>query len=239
MLKFQEWVDPKTMEEFEREIQFLSELKNPGIVSLIGASKLPGKLAIVTEFIPNGSLEKLMTKKIPYATKLKIVLEIAEAINFLHKNNVLHRDIKADNVLIASTDVNAQNMIRLSDFGSARRFAEDKMETYTRNVGTPIYMAPEILQKKRYSKEADIYSFGILLWVIITQKEPYTAFNHVWDVTKFVIDGNREVIPAGCPADYAELITGCWDPDPQKRLTLDVIIARLNVMYDRQFNCNM
>lgn len=235
MLKMQDWVDKKTLEEFELEIYLLSILKNPGIVSFIGASKLRGKLALVTEFMPNGSLEKLMAKKIPYATKLRIALEIAKAIDYLHKNNVLHRDIKADNVLIESMDVNSPNMIRLSDFGSARVMAEDKIETFTKNVGTPIYMAPEILQKKRYNKEADIYSYGVLLWVIITQKEPYTAFNHVWDVTKYVIDGNREAIPAGCPADFADLITGCWHPDPEKRLSVRTIIDRLENMYEKQF----
>ncbi len=235
MLKYQDIVDEKTVEEFEREIQLLSELKNPGIVSLIGASKLAGKMAIVTEFMPNGSLEKLMTKKIPYGTKLRIALEIAKAIDYLHQNNVLHRDIKADNVLIESTDVNAPNMIRLSDFGSARRM-EDKLETFTKGVGTPIYMAPEILLSKRYNKEADIYSYGVLLWVIITQKEPYTAFKHVWDVSKFVLDGNREAIPAGCPTDYADLITDCWHPEPEKRLPLKGIIQRLETMYEREFN---
>ncbi len=234
----QEGLDPKSLEEFEREIHFLSELRNPGIVSLIGASKLPGKLAIVTEFLANGSLEKWMAKKLPYATKLQIALEVAKAIQYLHQNNVLHRDIKPENVLVESLDVNSPNMIRLSDFGSARRFAEDKMETFTKAVGTPIYMAPEVMTTKNYSKEADIYSFGILLWVIITQQQPYAAFNSKLEMENFVAAGQREVIPAGCPADYAELITGCWAHEPEKRTPLPVVIEKLDKMLKQQFVIN-
>eukprot|EP00029_Vermamoeba_vermiformis_P002351 TRINITY_DN1272_c0_g1_i1.p1 TRINITY_DN1272_c0_g1~~TRINITY_DN1272_c0_g1_i1.p1 ORF type:complete len:1576 (-),score=141.06 TRINITY_DN1272_c0_g1_i1:63-4790(-) len=234
-LKSQEgFVDDTTLAEFEREIDFLSKLRYPGIVSLIGASKLPGVYAIVTEYIANGSLETWMSKKLPYVIKLRIALEVAKAIDYLHENNVLHRDIKPANVLVESMDVNSPNMIRLSDFGSARSFTEDKLEKFTKAVGTPIYMAPEVLQNKFYDQNADVYSYGVLLWAIITQKEPYMAFTHLWDSTKFVLDGHREAIPAGCPADYAELITGCWCQDPKQRLVMKTVIERLEVMSERE-----
>jgi serine/threonine protein kinase len=85
----------------------------------------------------------------------------------------------------------------------------------------------------RYDTKADIFSFGVLLWVLISQKEPYTAFSHSWDVAKFVIDGNREAIPAGCPYDYATLLRQCWDQDPENRPSIQEVLEALTEMYNR------
>jgi hypothetical protein len=235
MLKMQDLLDDDNLEEFEREIKLLSILRHTNIVSFVGASKLKGKLAIVTEFIPNGSLEQLLHKKaVPYLMKLRIALETAQAIQFLHNNNVLHRDIKVENVLLASLDLQSNAaIVKLSDFGSARTISDQRAATFTKGIGTPIYMAPEVLSNKKYDTKADIFSFGVLLWVLISQKEPYTAFSHSWDVAKFVIDGNREAIPAGCPYDYATLLRQCWDQDPENRPSIQEVLEALTEMYNR------
>lgn len=152
MLKMQDLLDDDNLEEFEREIKLLSILRHTNIVSFVGASKLKGKLAIVTEFIPNGSLEQLLHKKaVPYLMKLRIALETAQAIQFLHNNNVLHRDIKVENVLLASLDLQSNAaIVKLSDFGSARTISDQRAATFTKGIGTPIYMAPEVLSNKKY-----------------------------------------------------------------------------------------
>lgn len=130
-------------EEFNREVQMMMNLHHRCIVQFIGASKVPGKLAILTEFVSGGNLQELLnTKQLDMTLKLKIALDVAEALQFLHANNILHRDIKAENVLVVSTTRDASVNVKLTDFGTARSVVEQATMKFTKGVGTPTYMAP-------------------------------------------------------------------------------------------------
>jgi serine/threonine protein kinase len=88
---------------------------------------------------------------------------------------------------------------------------------HTAALGTPIYMAPEILEHKPYSAKIDVYSFGIMLWVMYTRREPYTELKRQWDIPKFVMKGNRPPVPDHCPDSFSSLISQCWAHDPEDR----------------------
>ena len=136
-------MDLPLQEEFNREVQMMMNLHHRCIVQFIGASKVPGKLAILTEFVSGGNLQELLnSKQIDLNLKLKIALDVAEALQFLHANNILHRDIKAENVLVASTAKESSVNVKLTDFGTARSIVEEVTMKFTKGVGTPTYMAP-------------------------------------------------------------------------------------------------
>jgi serine/threonine protein kinase len=97
-------------------------------------------------------------------------------------------------------------------------------------VGTPMYMSPEILAKKPYDTKSDVFSYGVMLWILYCQKEPYQHIEHSWEIARFIIEGNREKIPKDCPAEYAHLIEECWAQEPNQRPDFQHIVERLEKM---------
>lgn len=87
----------------------------------------------------------------------------------------------------------------------------------------------EVLQGKRYASNADIYSFGILLWSIMTQEVPYKNFQYPWEVTEFVLQGKRPSIPEDLPYNIRELIERCWVHNSEKRPSVQHIIDTLEI----------
>jgi serine/threonine protein kinase len=88
----------------------------------------------------------------------------------------------------------------------------------------------EILDNKQYERSADIYSFGILLWVIMTQQRPYIEVMNSWDIAKMVLEGKRLAIPGSLPIAIKELIEACWDQLPNSRPTIDRVVQQLNLI---------
>jgi serine/threonine protein kinase len=102
-------------------------------------------------------------------------------------------------------------------------------------VGTPMYMSPEILAKKPYDTKSDVFSYGVMLWILYCQKEPYKHIEHSWEIARFVMEGNREKIPKDCPSDFKELIEQCWSQEPNQRPEFQEIATRLEQMVE---SCN-
>jgi len=204
--------------DFEREIDLYRRLHNPLIVEFVGASLIPGKLCMCTELIQRGSLEQLMNEaEIPLALQLRFAMNIAEAVAFLHSNNVLYRDLKPSNIMIVSTSLNSKINCKIGDFGTARNVKDVKeFFLYTQGQGTPIYMAPEVLGVKPYNSKADVYSYAITLWQMAAREKPW--FNvPVWDIPARVIHGKRPQMPSSLPKDYSEVIRQCWSSNPDDR----------------------
>ena len=226
--------DERQMQEFEREVKMLDKIRCEHIIHFYGAVMIPTKVCMVTEYATFGSLQTLLEKRaeqpLNEKMRLKMVLDAALGIDYLHQNGILHRDIKPDNFLIVSLEEDIRANCKLTDFGSARNTnALMTNLTFTKGIGTPAYMAPEILKKQKYKKPADVYAFAITMYEVLswTQAYPKKQFKFPWKIAEFVVSGNR-MEKCGLITDKQfELIEHCWCNLPSDRFAMEFIVSAL------------
>ncbi|ELP85453.1 protein serine/threonine kinase, putative [Entamoeba invadens IP1] len=226
------------IDEFEKEVAMLDKFRNAYIVHFYGAVFVPTKICIVTEYADFGSLHSVMEnrKKSPITNKMKtkICLDASKGILYLHINGILHRDIKPDNILIFSLEENVTANGKLTDFGSSRNI-NSLMEnmTFTKGVGTPIYMAPEVLLGFKYKTPADVYSFGVSMYECFIWQRPFLdkGFKYPWNIIKYVTSGER--LPRTETIDIAtyDLINDLWKQSALERSEMKEVVERLEKMF--------
>jgi len=147
---------------------------------------------------------------------LRMAIDTAKGMEYLHSLGIIHRDLKTGNLLLSDDD-----RVKVADFGVSRLVTEKA----TKAVGTPMYMAPEILGGEKYALSSDVYSYAFVLWEMVTREVPYGKLTP-WEITKGVCEeGLRPEIPEECP--FQELIAVCWSSDASKRPTFTKIINYL------------
>jgi len=167
--------------------------------------------------------------------KVKIALDCANGVNFLHTCGIWHRDLKAENLLVESLAKKARIHVKLTDFGSSRVAKENSVEaSYTIGIGTPIYISPEMLDKRVYNEKVDVYSYAILLLYLFTSSLPYKDFAHLWDVASFVTSGKRLPIPSSVPKGIQKIITDCWAHEPSQRPSFQQIVDDLQLLVNKK-----
>ena len=160
-------VSADAIDEFEKEVAMLDKFRCDQIVHFYGACTIPNHVMMVTEFAPCGSLMDCIKKRPEPSEriKVKVMLDAAKGLAYLHSNGILHRDIKPDNVLVFSLDEEFEVNWKLTDFGSSRNVNMLMTNmTFTKGVGTPVYMAPEVLNNEKYKKAAGVFSFEVMMY---------------------------------------------------------------------------
>eukprot|EP00002_Diphylleia_rotans_P037715 TRINITY_DN8454_c1_g1_i4.p1 TRINITY_DN8454_c1_g1~~TRINITY_DN8454_c1_g1_i4.p1 ORF type:complete len:1525 (+),score=272.84 TRINITY_DN8454_c1_g1_i4:1596-6170(+) len=206
---------------FMQEISILMKLNHPNLIKFIGACTQPPNMSILTEYVEGGNLYSLLRQgndMLNQKQKLKVAHGIASAMNYLHKLRplILHRDLKSTNVLIQIDYVPV-----VCDFGFARTKAFNNIMT---KCGTMTHEAPEILLGLPYDEKADVYSFAIVLWEMLTGKIPFLGFSPS-DVVSAVTRGRRLEIPKDADPFLASLAQRCWRPDPSDRPSFEEIAS--------------
>jgi len=129
---------------------------------------------------------------------------------------LIHRDLKSLNILL-----NDDLVCKIIDFGTSRAVTQDTQ--MTKNVGTTAWIAPEVLNtSKNYSSKADVYSFAIVMWELLTGDEPFKDLK-IWAIPQHVLEGKRLPIPDGADKDYVEWMKKAWDENPDKRPSFDTL----------------
>ncbi|NXL26560.1 LRRK1 kinase, partial [Setophaga kirtlandii] len=219
----------KNFSEFRQEASMLHSLQHPCIVSLIGISIHP--LCFALELAPLGSLTTVLAENskgssfVPLGHMLthKIAYQIATGLAYLHKKNIIFCDLKSDNILVWSLDVREHVNIKLSDYGISRQsFHEGALGV----EGTPGYQAPEIRPRIVYDEKVDMFSYGMVLYELLSGQRPVLG-HHQLQIAKKLSKGIRPVL--GQPEEVQlyrmqALMMECWDTKPEKRpLAISVV----------------
>ncbi|WMV13291.1 hypothetical protein MTR67_006676 [Solanum verrucosum] len=206
--------------EFAQEVYIMRKVRHKNVVQFIGACTRPPNLCIVTEYMSGGSVYDYLHKqrgsfKLP--TLLKVAIDVSKGMNYLHQNNIIHRDLKAANLLMDENEV-----VKVADFGVARVKAQTGV--MTAETGTYRWMAPEVIEHKPYDHKADVFSFGVVLWELLTGKIPYEYLTPLQAAIGVVQKGLRPTIPKHTPLKLAELLETCWQQDPTSRPDFSAIV---------------
>ena len=184
------------------------------------------------EFCAIGNLSDVIldrSKNLPPALKLKIAKQVSNGMLFLHQNHILHRDLKPENVLLAAEGVGFT--CRIGDFGTSKQDDGAMNGTKTGDIGSPVYMAPEIMMEPtaKYGNSIDVYSFGMLLWAMCARAKPYADQNVILlRLCVKIHQGFRPTIPKTMSKELRRLIESCWAVDPNARPSFQQVMVKLN-----------
>ncbi|CAJ0589807.1 unnamed protein product [Cylicocyclus nassatus] len=207
------------IKEVMKEARLMRGLHHPNVVKIYGVGVLERPLYILLEYVAGGSLKMYLRsnkKSISIDEKVQIALGAAWGVGYLHKSNILHRDIAARNCLY-----DHDSAVKISDFGLSRVGTVYKMKSAKK---MPVrWMAPESISRYTFSQKSDVYSFGVLIYEIFTGEDPYG------DVTaakarKKVIEGNLNIFPKETPKEIITLVNEkMWNRDPEKRPDMQAV----------------
>jgi serine/threonine protein kinase len=178
--------DPEYVERFRREARSVAALSHPNIVTVIDRGEHEGRQFIVFEYVEGENLKQLIQRRgpAPIATALELAIQIGQALSFAHKQGLVHRDVKPQNVLL-----NGNGTAKVTDFGIARSLDVKRGVTQTGTVvGTSEYIAPEQAQGQHVDEHTDVYSLGVVLYELLTSEVPFTGESFVAVAMKHIND---------------------------------------------------
>jgi serine/threonine protein kinase len=249
MLKKEVAQDQVALLEYDAEAALLSRVSHPNIIKLLGKGTAPRRF-LVLEYLAGGSLSSKQnivhsshgsTKPIlrkptyTYEELLLLIRDIATALNHLHTRHaatgavIIHRDIKPDNIGFTE-----KGEVKLFDFGLSTvvRKTRTTQEAYemTGNTGSLRYMAPEVVLNRAYNEKVDVYSFGIMVWQIATDRIPFKGMSKDQFVRDIVLNKQRPKLDPSWPPGFKALLEGCWHDDYQKRPSSSFILDDINIL---------
>ncbi|XP_042033340.1 serine/threonine-protein kinase STY46-like [Salvia splendens] len=211
--------------EFAQEVAILRQVQHDNVVRFVGAcTKLP-HLCIVTEYMPRGSLYEYLHKNHPslkLPQLLKFAIDVCKGMEYLHQKDVIHRDLKTANLLMDSSSV-----VKVADFGVAR--FQNNGGVMTAETGTYRWMAPEVINHQLYDQKADVFSFAIVLWELVTAKVPYDNMTPL-QAALGVRQGLRPELPTNAHPKIISLMQRCWEAVPSERPSFSDIRIELEAL---------
>lgn len=209
-------------DEFAQEVAILREVQHENVVRFIGACTKSPDLCIITEYMPGGSLYNYLhrsKKALKLSELLKFAIDVSKGMEYLHLNDIIHRDLKSANLLMDTLQV-----VKVADFGVARVLHQEGV--MTAETGTYRWMAPEVINHQPYDQKADIFSFAIVLWELLTAKIPYENMTPL-QAALGVRQGLRPEIPKDIHPRLCDLMQRCWDMVPSNRPPFSIIRVEL------------
>ncbi|XP_067857857.1 receptor-interacting serine/threonine-protein kinase 1 isoform X2 [Heptranchias perlo] len=231
------------------EGKMMHKLNHDRVIKLIGVILEDGNYSLVMEFMENGNLLQLLKSvSIPLSVKGRIVLEIIEGMAYLHEMRIVHKDLKPENIL-----VDADYHIKIADLGVAIFKTWSRLTTEEQkrrgqmsskpqnNAGTLSYLAPEHLRSlnTKATEKSDVYSFSIVVWVILTNTEPYENALNDTQVYHLVLNGDRpdvNEIPDEAPEEIVSIMQQCWENEPEKRMTFAECNLKFGPFYEENLH---
>ncbi|KAJ4837979.1 hypothetical protein Tsubulata_037847 [Turnera subulata] len=212
--------------QFRCEAEIMLRLRHPNVVLFMGAVTRPPNLSILTEYLPRGSLYRLLHRPnscIEGKRRMRMALDVAKGMNYLHTSHptIVHRDLKSPNLLVDKNWV-----VKVCDFGLSRMKHNTFLSSKS-TAGTPEWMAPEVLRNEPANEKCDVYSFGVILWELVTCQIPWKGLNPMQVVGAVGFQNRRLEIPEGTDPAIAQIIHDCWQLEPCLRPSFAQLISRL------------
>ncbi|XP_017064378.1 uncharacterized protein LOC108103421 isoform X3 [Drosophila eugracilis] len=220
-----------------QEAKLFWALKHENIAALRGVC-LNTKLCLVMEYARGGSLNRILAGKIPPDVLVNWAIQIARGMNYLHNEapmSIIHRDLKSSNVLIyEAIEGNhlQQKTLKITDFGLAREMYNTQRMSA---AGTYAWMPPEVISSSTYSKSSDVWSYGVLLWELITGETPYKGFDPLSVAYGVAVNTLTLPIPKTCPETWGALMKSCWQINPHDRPGFKEILKQLETIACSKF----
>jgi len=219
------WEQEKFDEFFRAEAKMMRTLNHPNVVRFFGAAfdTRTEHGFLVTEYCCKGSLSALISARNPRRAEVQrarffhLAIGVARGMEFVHARGFVHRDLKPDNVLL-----NADDVVKLCDFGLSKAVKQTDATMMTSGVGTPAYMAVELITGEsdsvRCGSSIDVFSMGVLMWALWTREVPYAgAALTPFRLLTRLADGMRPDVPDDAPPRLAALMRRCWRAEPTER----------------------
>uniref|UniRef100_A0A8D1LR13 Mitogen-activated protein kinase kinase kinase n=1 Tax=Sus scrofa TaxID=9823 RepID=A0A8D1LR13_PIG len=236
-------------ESVRREARLFAMLRHPNIIELRGVCLRQPHLCLVLEFARGGALNRALAaanaapdpsapgprrpRRIPPHVLVNWAVQIAQGMLYLHEEAVvpiLHRDLKSSNILLLEKiehDDFCNKTLKITDFGLAREWHRT---TRMSAAGTYAWMAPEVIKSSLFSKGSDIWSYGVLLWELLTGEVPYRGIDGLAVAYGVAVNKLTLPIPSTCPEPFAKLMKDCWQQDPHVRPSFASILEQLTAI---------
>ncbi|XP_075643037.1 RAF-like serine/threonine-protein kinase 24 isoform X2 [Castanea sativa] len=221
-------------DDFWNEAIKLADLHHPNVLAFYGVvlDGPGGSVATVTEYMVNGSLRNALQKNeknLDKRKRLLIAMDVAFGMEYLHAKNIVHFDLKSDNLLVNLRDSH-RPICKVGDLGLSKVKCQTLISGGVR--GTLPWMAPELLNgsSSLVSEKVDVFSFGIVLWELLTGEEPYADLHYGAIIGGIVSNTLRPPIPESCDSDWRSLMEKCWSAEPSERPSFTEIANELRSM---------
>jgi len=214
----------KVRTQGDTDIKHLKDLDHCNIVKFMGVCSQSPSYCLVMEYCPCGQLYDALRNEKEVTPNLLVnwARQIAGGMAYLHLHQIIHRDLKSPNILISHQDT-----LKISDFGTWKPMSDKSAKmTFT---GTVAWMAPEVIRNDPCSEKVDIWSYGVLIWELLTAEVPYKGVDYsalIWGV------GNSSLklpVPSTCPEGFKLLLSLCWKSKPKNRPSFRQILMHIDI----------
>jgi len=210
----------------EKEVDILQSLDHPHIIKLFGLFEDAKTFYVVTELVEGGELFDRIVKKEYYSEEdaCKVIKTIAEALQYCNSVGVVHRDLKPENILLVTDEDDSK--IKIADFGFAKEINPEGEAELKTTCGTPGYVAPEIISGKRYHKEVDMWSLGVIAYILLCGYPPFYDSNQA-QLFKKIRKGQYQFEPEfwdQVSDDAKDLVKGLLLVDVASRFTVEDVL---------------
>lgn len=221
------------LEGWVTEVHSLKRLHHPNVIRLLGSiyNPSPQTYGLVLEYCNSGDLSESLQYQTPPNFFWKIAKDVANGMSYLHRKSIMHRDIKPANILLDGDVAGGNFCGKVTDFGVAVMHS-GQSEEHTAETGTYRWMAPEVIRHESYSFMADVYSYALVVWQLVTHETPFENISQIEAAGKVAIDNARPPFPPGIPNLVMVLIETCWSNCPDDRLSFAQIAVELKKIQD-------